>query len=1199
MSTGDDLTGLHARATFLHRLTDGMAAAGIGHYPLCLLLVDLDYLKSINDQYGHLAGDAALRAVSGVLRAVLRADDVAGRYGGDEFVAFLPATTREEGIAVAERVRAAMAAVPRALQGAPAPLHLTLSIGVATFPRDGDDPTALFAAADRGVYAAKAAGRDCVRSVPSDGAEQPPAPPAQLRGGRLVGRQAELHRIRILAEAACQGSGRLVVVEGEAGIGKTRLIMEVVQSARLLGLRVLDARCHQVEIASPYYPMLTALAPIASAAPVDWLQHITGVWAGELARLFPVLRERLPHAEPLPVLPSDEDRARLQQALCELLIGVAQAPTLLLVDDLHWADEASIRVLHRLAWQIDNISLLVVCTLRTEDLPDNPPLAAALAALQRQGRYEQVVLTPLSKGEANTLLRTALGLRWVPDALHHWLIDGTGGNPLFLLETLRLLIERQILQEEDGQWRAVPPPDQQGSAALPVAATVQAVIEARMARLSAAQRDIMAAAAAYGQRFDPDVLVSLVSGAEDDRAAAEDAVWSAMETLEQQRLAVPDADGAGAYEFAHPLIRQVAYQAAGVARRRALHRKIAALLDMRGASPSEIAEHHWQGGDPGRALDLFVRAAEAATAIHAPRSAIGYYERALAAAGRLPATGGAGDRARLYERLGDLRDLDGDWHRAVPAYQDALALSTEDAAARAGLWCKIGDLCARQSDHERALAAYDAAAGAADGADLPAPLQATILLGRARVQELRAAYVDAARLARTAHELLVAYGHSDLDLRRRAVEMLGTVTHRQGDLAAAEAWFARGLRDAEAGGATRWVAHYSRHLALIRWQRGDLAAGERWLHRALDLAERIGDQSLQAYCRRTRGVWLAVHGHSAEAAEWYRRALEIFERSGDRQGAATIHHNLGILAEVAGDYGAADASFQQSLAIHEEGSFLRGVATVLNSRGRVALDRGDFPAALRTLQRSLAVNEEVGDPTVLGHCLYLLALVCHERGDEAASTHWRARVRALPGADPEDLLNTDLLDVRALLLSGRIVEARAAAHVVAQRIEALHMVGPAVDACLLLAEVALRAAALPAAPITAELAGQAGWAAAREAADQALARARREGSRIQVGRALCLLGQASMDRDEARRLLLEALAVFDEIGACVEAARTRSALALHPAQPCAGDQECLLAEARASLEAAGAHADIILLGAPNSAVLDDGRPRTMAAQPSA
>ncbi len=332
MLSEDDLTGLPTRGAFFQHLVTGIAHAHEHDQSLCLLVIDVDYLKSVNDHYGHQAGDAALAGVASILRSALREGDLPGRYGGDEFTALLPATSPAEGLNVAERLRLAVAGAVIPCPGTSITLRLTLSIGVAAYPEDGADGASLFAAADRGAYAAKDVGRNAVRHAPASGKGGAVTPTIPARPIRLVGRHAESALLRRLLEA---GRGAFVLLEGEPGIGKTRLLDELATIAALRGAPMLRARCLSSGYAAPFRLWLDALTPLIEAAPLDLLRRAAGSGLSVLALALPALQRRL--AESPPVILSASTEELLGEALTDFIARLAEeipgSPLLLLLDD--------------------------------------------------------------------------------------------------------------------------------------------------------------------------------------------------------------------------------------------------------------------------------------------------------------------------------------------------------------------------------------------------------------------------------------------------------------------------------------------------------------------------------------------------------------------------------------------------------------------------------------------------------------------------------------------------------------------------------------------------------------------------------------------------------------------------------------------------------------------------------------------------
>ena len=1078
----DDLTGCLTRASFRRTLQEALDVAA----PCCLLVLDLDYLKSINDHYGHLAGDAALRAVGAMMREHLRPGDAAGRYGGDEFTALIHGARREQGRAVAERILAAVVAHRFMPDSLSRPIRLSLSIGVAGAPDDGTGAETLFAAADARAYAAKAAGRNCVCDHTT--AQTRPAP--AVAPARLVGRQAEMERLRGALDSAQRGRGRFVTVEGEAGIGKTRLSEEVTALASLCGVQALRARCHEVEQTSPYHPFLDVLGPLVHAASPDALRIAAGATGGEIARLIPAVRDRLPEAAPLPPLPPEEDRQRLQQALCRFLVGLIGGPTVLVLDDLQWADEASVRVLNRLAWQLDDLPLLILGTVRAEQLPENPPIARALVDLERQGRCTRTVLQRLKAADAQALLRSASGLHELPAGLHTRLLDAAAGNPLFLLETLRLLL---------GESSSAPSPS------LPIAPTVRAVIDARLARLDPGDREVLEAAAVLGRGFDLDLLARVPRSAGEPGAEAR--LWEACDRLERAQLLVTTAGDH--YEFAHPLIREVAYAGSGTGRRRDLHRRAARACDALGASPAAAAEHHRLGGEPEQAFTCYCAALDEATAIHAVGPAVAAARNAIEVGNVLPAARRPAIDAQiamLHERLGDLEEQAGDWVAALDAYQRAIRPALLPAI-QARIRCKHANLLTRRGLHEEADAAYRLAA-AAYGAESSPALEAAILLGRAGLEAARGDYTRAAELAHAARSHLSTLEPRDTELEADLIKLLGQVALSRGDFAEAQSWFNRGLAEATS---PRWAAQFSRYLGTTARQRGDIETSRFHMESARAECERIGDQPLLATCLSELGALAAMRGRYDEARRWYEQALTLHRSMDHSHGISNCLRNLGNLAYVGGNPVQAGDYLTQSLAMEEARGDRINQCYSLISLGSVACDRGDFPAAAAYLRRAEPITAEVGEAVLRVHCLYWLAHVAIERGLSAEAAAWIEQSRrSLVRDDEEDAAYLELLTARLALVHGKPEEALRILEGLGPRIAALGIGLLLTSAAVVEAEALLRMST-PAAPEKHDR--------ARTAAERTLTLAREHGESLKEAQALRLLALLTPAWTEAARLL--------------------------------------------------------------------------------
>jgi DNA-binding SARP family transcriptional activator len=420
----------------------------------------------------------------------------------------------------------------------------------------------------------------------------------------FVGRAGELTRLRDAWCEAAAGRAQLVLVSGEPGIGKTRLVEE---------LRVY---AEGVTIEGRAY---AAGGPVAYGLATTWLRapslaarmsRLDPAQLTELSRLLPELAGRVPPPEPLP---EAELRRRLLGAVARALLA-AGAPLLLVADDVQWADAQSLRLIHYLVRAAPSARLLIAATARREELEQRHPLGELVVALQAFGRFAEVELQRLDRAETARLAE-AVGGAPLPAPDLKRLFGDSEGNPLFIVEALR--------------------PD-----APETAAQVQAVITGRLQRLSEPAAELAGTAAAIGRSFGADVLATAAGLDEQAFVRSLDELW---------RGGIVRAHGPASYDFSHGRIRDAAYAALSPPRRRHAHLAVARALQRGGgAAPAAVALQYESAGASAEAIRWHERAADAAQWLHAHSEAVHALEHALALSDRLPPTP---DTATLQLRL--------------------------------------------------------------------------------------------------------------------------------------------------------------------------------------------------------------------------------------------------------------------------------------------------------------------------------------------------------------------------------------------------------------------------------------------------------------------------------------------------------------------------------------------------------------------
>jgi tetratricopeptide (TPR) repeat protein len=492
--------------------------------------------------------------------------------------------------------------------------------------------------------------------------------PALLRTeGRFpfVGREHERSRLAEAWAVTVAGERQAVLLGGEPGVGKTRLAAETARSAVDAGGVVLAGRCDE-EGGYPYQPFTDALTTFLEVCPADQLVERLGRSAGELARLVPELSTRVAGLTEPGRADEDTERRRLFDALAAWVQAAGGGhPTLLVVDDLHWADRGTLLALRHLLRSEEARSVLVIGTYRDTDLDRAHPLAAMLADLRRERSVERIDLRGLTGEEVRAFLERAGGheLGADADALVEALHRETEGNPFFLEETLTHLVETGALHRgADGRWTS--PHTTIEDFGIPEG--VREVIGRRLTRLSESCNRLLGVAAVLGGQFDLAVLGSL---------AGSDVVDD-LEQAERAGLIAAVEGTPPGYGFTHALIRQTLLEELSLARRQSYHLQAARALQARRASAAVLAGHLRQAGaaaDLGETVDALLAAAEEARQRLAWEEASEHWQAALElldVRGAEPA-----DQARLLERLGDAMFATGtDWEQGIEQLERAVAI---------------------------------------------------------------------------------------------------------------------------------------------------------------------------------------------------------------------------------------------------------------------------------------------------------------------------------------------------------------------------------------------------------------------------------------------------------------------------------------------------------------------------------------------
>jgi DNA-binding SARP family transcriptional activator len=489
----------------------------------------------------------------------------------------------------------------------------------------------------------------------------------------FVGRERELTALEAALGAALEGRGSVHLIGGEPGIGKSRLADEVSRRARADGARVLWGRCWEAGGAPAYWPWVQALRAHLAETNDEALAAQLGSRGSEVSQVLPELRERFPDL-PVPASPESEGaRFRLFDATAEFVKrAAAEAPIVLVLDDLHAADTPSLLMLRFIAGEIPASPVLILGTFRDVEVGPDHPLDATLNDLARQQAGHLIPLGGLGESEVLRLIEMSAGTtpsRKAASAIHR----GTAGNPLFVGELVQLLVSENRLEDAAGD----------AGARIGIPRGVQEVIGSRLATVSDDCRRTIGVAAVLGREFDLEVLSELTQ-----RPTTE--LLDVLDEAVSERIIMEVTGMPERLRFSHVLIRDVLYEELGTVRRRRLHDRAATALETLRAADlephlAELAHHFFEAGPTGdfeSALEYARRAAERASSQLAYEEAARHYELALRVLRTANPTDDAA-RCELSLALAEARLRAGDERTAKTTFREAseIARRLNDAEA--------------------------------------------------------------------------------------------------------------------------------------------------------------------------------------------------------------------------------------------------------------------------------------------------------------------------------------------------------------------------------------------------------------------------------------------------------------------------------------------------------------------------------------
>ncbi len=775
--------------------------------------------------------------------------------------------------------------------------------------------------------------------------------PGDARGvpgitGVYLGRDAQLKQLRHLFEGFKEDPyGRLVTIVGEAGMGKSRLVAEWLSSVPAEELTVWHGRGIPYAQGTGYglFRSLLGSALDTYTSPETWQSRVSKIFRPLINQLL-----GLPLASEDQRIWEQHDPERLSQltrlAIREWMINEsAHRRLVVILDDFHWADDLSREALQFLIGLIDEAQVFfcVISRLAPSLRLDREHLAARL--------HETIELSPLTQSQSHRLLSNLVSLEGFSETTVETILTRAEGNPFYIEEFVRMLIEKEMLHPAEGRWRLVSPVAVED---LEFPTSLRGLMLARVDRLPENLRYLVQDAAVIGMQFDRDLLQAV-----EQQLRGNDNVMPMIERLiDLDLLEARPQVAAGTYAFRHILTQETVYRSILRHERPELHRVVAESIEELHKHDLEpftetLALHYDRARVKEKALSYTLRAGTRAQRRFANHEAIGYYSRAL----QLSQHSRHADVARWTANtgLGDVHQHIGEYEEAITCYRTALRERVAvPPAAKAEVMLKTGRAWDKLGDLEKARAWLESAAS-------------EIILDDERTPAIEAEIQGA----------------------------LGWLTLREGDLPMAQALLERAHALVDGTQAYNVLASILNRLGAVYFSQGHWEKATSVVQRALDIREQLGDPLGVARSSNNLGILKRDSGDWAGALQTYRRTLKAMQTIGDAEGIAIAHTNIANVYIDLGEWAKAESNLEQAYEIARRIANPYEKAQANMNLGRLYLRKGEFDGAESYIEAALSLYAQVGvsaNPNIID-AYWLRALLYLEQGDTDSATEWSRR----------------------------------------------------------------------------------------------------------------------------------------------------------------------------------------------------------------
>jgi tetratricopeptide (TPR) repeat protein len=627
------------------------------------------------------------------------------------------------------------------------------------------------------------------------------------------------------------------------------------------------------------------------------------------------------------------------------VIRQAQAsPTLLCIEDLQWADPSTLALLHYVSRNSKSSGLLILGTYRPEDVAEVEgtvhPLTERMRLMNREDLYEKIELRRLSEDGMMEMLASLLDDVDLGHEFRERLHRDTEGNPLFVVELVKMLVEENIIERDSGSWRLTASIDE-----VNIPSKIYDVILRRLSRVHSAGREILDFASVVGEEFTSDLLSSAL-----DTSRME--LLKELRTMEQKHKLINSHNGN--YKFDHAKIKEVLYNEIPQELKREYHSLIASTIKtLNKDSVDEVIEdlsfHYYHCRNKEKALYYLYRAAEKAKNNYSNEEAMKFYSHALDLEEDVQ------KRGETFEALAQINFLMGNYGRSIEFHENALEL-TKAKNKSAEIKAKIGEILEIKGEYEESIKICTEALGLVEGKE--SEEEALCLNNIGSVHNAKGDYSQALQYFERSLEIMERIG--DLKGIASSLNNIGNLYGNTGEYDKALEYDEKSLEIRERIGDQTGIAGSLNNIGFVHYERGEFDKALEYFNKAVEISERIGHQQFLLRHLGNIGIVHSGRGDYDRALENLEKTLEISAKIGDQVSVARSLANIGFVYWERGEFDRALECFLRTRGINEKIGDQEGISLSFCNVGVMHMERGEYDKALECLRRSVEINEKIG-----------------------------------------------------------------------------------------------------------------------------------------------------------------------------------------------------------------------------------------------